>query len=486
MGYRIQKIDLLVRETPPTRIGLALGKQALSGKPVARKPNALGYVRLTLADSAGKTSWGCSSDQLAVRWLDKRPGRDEARKLRGLLALLREARGIYLQEPGFETPFAKWRACHPKIQQAAGRLEEEALTGQFCSALLERALIDAVCRLEGKSLFQMVRANGLGVRLADVHPELDKINLLEHLPEKPVERFRLRHTIAQLDALVADDVPAERRLDDGQPETLKDCIDVYGVTCFKVLLSGDVERDLRRLARVWQLLPHDDDTLVTCDANEAYSDFKTFADLLKRLEREQAGLFQHLRYIEQPVPRALTFGADAEKWVRRLSELKPIVIDEADDHLEAFKKAVALGYRGTANKNCKGFFKSLLNRGLVVHYNAGGKQVFQTAEDLQNLPPVGLHQDFVTLSILGIDQCQRNGYHYNHGLDMLSPRELPAVLEAHPDLYVKKGKHGCWNIKKGQVACASLQCPGFGVRVEPDWDSMTEMQRWLDAKHPKQ
>ncbi|MGE3809782.1 MAG: hypothetical protein AB7K24_34390 [Gemmataceae bacterium] len=479
MKYRIEKIDLLVRETPPTRIALALGKQALSGKLPPRAPNALGYVRLILRNEQGKTAWGTSADQLAMRWLDKRPNLAAEEKNRALVRLLQQAREVYLQAPAFDSPFQKWHGDYQRIHEMGSAQKQEALTAQFCSALLERAMVDAVCRLEGQSLFQMVRQDRLGFRPAQVHPELKGLDLRAHLPEKPVSRFQLRHTIAQLDALTIEDVPADRRLNDGQPENLKDCIDAYGVRCFKILLSGNVERDLKRAARVWSLLPHDGDTLVTCDANEAYADWQTFADFAARLERDEPGLFQHLKYIEQPVPRALTLEPASERWVRKVGERVAIVIDEADDHLDVFKRAVALGYRGTANKNCKGFFKSLLNRALVVHFGTKGKQVLQTAEDLQNLPPVALHQDFVTLSILGIEQCQRNGYHYNHGLDMLSRRELPALLAAHADLYEKKGQHGHWRIRAGQVECGSLQCAGFGVCVEPDWESMTPIERWL-------
>jgi hypothetical protein len=37
-------------------------------------------------------------------------------------------------------------------------------------------------------------------------------------------------------------------------------------------------------------------------------------------------------------------------------------------------------------------------------------------------------------------------------------------------------------IRNGAVDCASLQCPGFGVRDEPDWQSMEDMQTWIDQR----
>ena len=31
--------------------------------------------------------------------------------------------------------------------------------------------------------------------------------------------------------------------------------------------------------------------------------------------------------------------------------------------------------------------------------------------------------DFVALSVLGVDHCERNGHHYNYGLSMLAEKE---------------------------------------------------------------
>ena len=112
-------------------------------------------------------------------------------------------------------------------------------------------------------------------------------------------------------------------------------------------------------------------------------------------------LFQHIRFIEQPLTRALTLDPKTKRAVARVSDTIPLIIDEADGTLTAFKEAHALGYSGVSHKNCKGFFKSLLNHGLCKIFADAGQWTFLSGEDLSNMPIVPLHQDFAALGVLG-------------------------------------------------------------------------------------
>jgi hypothetical protein len=485
--YRIESIDLFVRETPPGRMAVAIGKQPAAGEtPEVPEPttNPIAHVRLMLSDRRGRRAFGCSGDRLSVRWLDKRPERTEAVKVRGLVELVCRARDVYLESPAFTSAFEKWLAAYEGVAQAGREMKEEDLSAAFASALMERALLDAVCRLEGKSIFEMVREDRLGFRPGQVHAELDSVRLHDALPERPLTRFHVRHTVGLVDPITAADLPEERRVNDGQPETLDEYVRRDGLRYFKVKIGGDPERDLERLARVWKVLPREPETAVTLDANEAYEDLAIFADFAGRLERGLTGLWQHVLYIEQPLPRALSLDPRAETWIRRVGERKPVIIDEAEGTLDAFPRALALGYAGTSHKNCKGFFKSLLNRALIVREAREGRRAFLSGEDLQNLPVVPLHQDFAALGVLGLPHCERNGHHYNFGLSMLPMPEKEQCVRHHPDLYVRRGEEWFLNVRNGMVRCASLQGPGFGVRFEPDWSSMTDMQRWVKVKYP--
>ena len=484
MSYRITRIELYVRETRPGRMTFSLGKHGGTGAATKPLRSPLGHVRMIVRDSAGKETFGCSGGRLSVRWFDKRPGRTKAKKLRELVSLIQTARNIYLHKPDFDSPFDKWHTCYEQVMRAGRNQGQENLTSAFASALMEEALLDAVCRLHGQPIFQMFKADRLGFRPSAIHKELAGLQFPRIMPSRPQTEFWIRHTVGLEDPLTAADLPDSRRVHDGLPETLEEYIKADGLRYFKVKVSGDAASDLKRLARIWNVIEQAKLPVVTLDANEAYSDLSKFARFVETFESKLTGMFQHVEYIEQPLNRKLTLDPKTAKWIHKIGERKSLLIDEADATLDAFQRAHAIGYRGTSHKNCKGFFKSLLNYSLAVHYALNGEDTFLSAEDLQNLPVVPLQQDFAALGVLGIEHCERNGHHYNYGLSMLSPKDKARAVRRHPDLYVKRGNEWFLNIQRGQVQCASLQCPGFGIFDEPDWASMTNMNTWLSRRYP--
>ena len=481
MAYRIQAIELYLRETPPNRASTSIGRMGSQG---TRSRSPLAHVRMIVRDGEGQETFGCAADRLSVRWLDKRPKRTKARKLRELVRLIYDARRIYLDEPSFNDPFGKWRSCYRRIKQAGDEQGQEELTSSFASALLERTMLDAVSRLAGKSIYEMVRDDRLDFRPGAIHAELDGLAPADYTAAEPLTAFHIRHTVGNSDPITADDLPPESRVNDGLPEMLEEYVHQDGLHYFKLKLSGDRRHDLQRMARIWEVLPMDGGTQLTMDANEAYLDLDEFEAFVHDLEQQQLGLFQHLLWIEQPMPRALTFDPKAAAAIRLIAARKPLLIDEADGSLASYREAYGTGYAGVSHKNCKGFFKSLLNRALVTHYNRKGQKAFMSGEDLQNLPIAPLHQDFASLAILGIDHCERNGHHYNYGLSMLSEKDKASAARNHPDLYVERGDEWFLKIREGVVQCTSLQCPGFGVAEEPDWGSMEDLQAWLDRRYP--
>lgn len=487
MPYTIERIDFYVRETRPARFATALGKAGRDEKPEPTT-SPLCHVRIAMKNDAGEQSFGCAADRLSVRWLDKRPGREKGPKLRQLVALLEQAGEIYRNDTTFDSPFDKWRWCHDEIVKVGRASDQEDLSSSFASALLERAILDGVCRLASRPLFEMLRSDELGFRPGLVHPELKDVTpqmfRLSVLPERPQTRINIRHTVGLFDPLNDEDWPRDKRLEDGLPETIEDYVRRDGMRYFKVKISGDADADFDRLKRLWEILPQHREPVITLDANEAFEDLETFARFVERLERDQLGLVQHILYIEQPLPRRLAFDQRAEKWIRRVGQIKPVIIDESDDSLDALLRARAIGYAGTSHKNCKGVFKSLLNRTLIARFAESDEHLLLSAEDLQNLPIVPLHQDFVSVGILNLNHCERNGHHYNAGLSMLSPKDLESAARHHRDLYERRGDQWYLKIRDGAVECGSLQCPGFGVRDEPDWESMTDMNRWVRTRYP--
>jgi len=479
--FSIRSLELFVREMPPDRMPFSVGRD-LSAK--SRRPRAVFLVRLKLGHGKGKseTVVGRSGDRPSFGWLDKRKDRSPEAKLTDLIELVKAAREIYLENGnGFDTPFALWHSCHGAIMRQAQDAGQEPLTASYASALFERAVIDAVCRAEGMSFFRAVHRNRLGIEPGRIHPELSGVELAPILPPRQRARFAIRHTVGNADPLTGNDL--ERRLGDGEPETLLDYVQRHELRYFKVKISGDSSADLARLARIWnEVLIQVHEPAVTLDGNEAYTDIAAFREFVAAFESELTGLFQHTLFIEQPLTRALTQDPETAGTIRELSDRKPLVIDEADGTLDSFKKAFAIGYSGVSHKNCKGVFKSLLNHALADHFSeTTGRDAFLSGEDLSNMAIVPLHQDFDALSVLGIGHCERNGHHYAYGMSHLTEEEKAGVVARHGDLYRQGDDEVFLNIREGKVSCGSIFGPGFGGATGPDWASLTPLDQWNPA-----
>ena len=484
MAYRLTNVRLLVRETKPARFALSLGKKAQGAGPPAPTTSPLCHLHVEIENDAGTRTFGCSADRLSVRWLDKRAGRAKADKLRQLVSLITSTKALYLEKPVFENPFEFWLANHSKVMKLGRAADQVDLTSVFASSLFERALIDAVCRSHDRSLLEMLATDQLGFKPQRIHPTVKANKPASYLPAQIHTRLHVRHTVGFFDPLDEKDRPVDQRLNDGLPETLQEIIKHYGIRYFKVKVSGNPQADYERLSRIWGLLPHAAEPVVTLDANEAFDDPAAFILFLKRLKRDQLGLFQHIAFVEQPFPRAISLQAKSEAAIREASLLKPLIIDESDASLGSFPQAIKLGYSGTSHKNCKGVFKSLANRALMLQLLDDNARLFMTGEDLQNLPIVPLHQDLLMVAILGIRHCERNGHHYNRGLSMLSVADKQSVAKHHRDLYRKGADEWYLNVQEGQVRINSLFGTGFGVTEEPDWDSMIELTDWLEKRYP--
>jgi hypothetical protein len=349
--------------------------------------------------------------------------------------------------------------------------------------LVERALIEAICKLSKRSFAQLLRTHAFGMRLADLHQPLVQRHPAEFLPEEPLHQAIARHTIGLADPLLEADIADGERLSDGLPQSLVACIQAYGLRHFKVKVSGKLDRDLDRLQRIAAIIRSHApaDYAFSLDGNEqfhAVEDFRVFWDALGR-QAELRELLPHLLFVEQPFHRDVALLPEVAGLLGDWPDRPAIIIDESDGDLDSLPQALRLGYAGTSHKNCKGIFKGIANACLLAHLRQEQPALILSGEDLANIGPVALLQDLAVCASLGITSIERNGHHYFAGLSMFSEDVQQAMLRWHEDLY--QPSRAGWptlQIRDGQVSLETAIRSPFGVGFALDVTEFTPLANW--------
>jgi len=432
----------------------------------------------------GRRVRGYAGDNLAPKWFDKDPSRSFRDNVKDELVAIRIAYQAYLEAARVpRSVFQIWLDAFAECRRLGPDRHLNPLTVSFGSSFFERALADAAARLAGANAVTLLRQDLLEIRPAAVHRELEQNDLVRWTLAVPPQTLAVRHTVGLLDPITAADVPADGWLRDGLPQTLEDCIRTYGLRYFKVKVGGRLDEDLGRLQAVAAILDRliAEPYVVSLDGNEQYKTLDDFAALLEAMAKT-SGLARFRRsilFVEQPLDRAVALDPAATGGLAEIG--LPLIIDESDGELDSFKTAVKLGYRGVSTKNCKGIFKSFLNRSLVERWNGKrkpGAHLFMTAEDLTTLSVIPLLQDLATVCALGITHAERNGHHYVKSLAHCSPRERNQATRLHRDLYRGDDSGARLRIESGFVRVGSLSLPGYGGPSEPDLSSMTPLEAW--------
>jgi L-alanine-DL-glutamate epimerase-like enolase superfamily enzyme len=464
---RVREVRLYERDVHlrmPFRFGVVTLREA---------PQAFVHVRVE--DGQGRSGWGASAELLAPKWFDKNlklTNEDNFDQLRLALQLAADA---YTGDATPRPAFGHFAAHYAEQIAAGARHGLNALTANFGPAQIDRAVLDAVCRIEGCSFYDAVRGNLPGIDPALLPNQLNDLTGFA-MPRflaglTPADTIAARHTVGLVDIIAGH----PRQVNDGLPESLEEVVATYGHTYFKLKVGGDPDADLARLTEIAAVLDTiDKPYVVSLDGNEQYDDLGALQALWRRMAEASAlkRLVASILFIEQPITRAHALDAD----VSALSAIKPVIVDESDDGLDVFPRAKALGYRGVSSKCCKGLYKSILNAARCAHWNAGGGQYFMTGEDLTTQAGLAVQQDLALVNLIGLTHVERNGHHYVNGMMGLPEAEQAAFLAAHPDLY--ESSHGAVRLKieDGQLAIGSLGGVGFASGALPDWSAMTAMK----------
>jgi hypothetical protein len=451
----------------PFRFGVVTMTQA---------PQAFVRARIRLED--GREAEGAAAELLAPKWFDKNPALSNEENFEQLRRSTRAAREAYLGS-GLDTAYGHSR---PTI----------GLVENYGPALLDRALLDALCRALDVSFYEALRTNLPRISFPGLNMNLFLAGL------EPVHRIAARHTVGLSDPITSLD--NRNPVGDGLPETLEEVIARYGQRWFKLKVGGDVKADVERLSAIAGVLDRIAQPYrASLDGNEQYRDVDGVLALWRAVKAEPRlkRLATSVVFIEQPINRHNALAGDeldepglqsverhfevtrqrirrieAKALMKLLAGEKPVIIDESDDSLDAFPRAKALGYRGVSSKTCKGIYKSLINAARCAQW---GADYFMTGEDLTIQAGIALQQDLALVSLLGLTHVERNGHHYVNGMAGLPASEQEAFLSRHDDVYERS--HGAvrLRIREGMIQMKSLDCPGFASCVLPDWSAMGRM-----------
>ncbi|KQO83420.1 hypothetical protein [Rhizobium sp. Leaf262] len=422
------------------------------------------FVRLVIEDGQGKIAEGYAAELMVPKWFDKNPelsNSDNEQQLR---------RSVHLavslaQQARPATAFGLHAALEPRQHEQAAAAGLNGLIASFGLALVDRAILDALCRMHTLTMTDAMRVNLPGVDVSTT-PDLtgfDVSAFLQNLAPQPT--IHLRHTVGYIDPLTPGEIKGSR-LNDGLPECLSEEIQTYGIRYFKLKVSGKPQDDAQRLMAIASVLAPLADYRVTLDGNEQFTDEAAVIELMDRIDTEPslARLRQKLLFVEQPIIRT----AALSQTVNRLAKRVALEIDESDATQDAFLAARKQGYLGISSKSCKGFYRSLLNRMRVEKWNENADAgYFMSAEDLTTQAGIAVQQDLALAAILGLGHVERNGHHYVDGMHGASQQENTAWLASHDDLYEDHQGRARLKIKNGQLSLKTvLAARGLGVAEE--------------------
>jgi hypothetical protein len=478
MNVTVRKTDLHIlnmRARMPFRYGIA----TLTALPHL-------FLRVDL-EVDGQRQTGLAAEGLPPKWFTKDPTTTFADDVRDMLGVVEAACAFAEAAAPAASVFDLWQHIYRAQERWADERGFPPLLAGFGVSLVERTVIDAFCRLTRTPFSTALRSNTFGIRLGELHGSLSGAAPAQFLPPAPLRAVRVRHTVGLGDPLTESEIPASERLNDGLPQSLEASIRSYGLTHFKIKLSGDTGNDVPRLRRVATVIAANTaEYAFTLDLNEQYHTVDAVQRTWHALRDDAAlaSFLPHLLFVEQPLHRDVALrpaiGAELRGWLDR----PPMIIDESDSGLESLPVALEGGYAGVSHKNCKGVIKGIANACLIAQRRRDDPRgcYVLSGEDLASVGPVAMLQDLAVMANFGVDHVERNGHHYFTGLSMYPSGVQARVLAAHGDLYRRHERgYATLDIRDGKVQTGSIVDAPFALGFELDPSCFTPSAQW-DAR----
>ena len=309
---------------------------------------------------------------MVPKWFDKSPQRVERRQHRRPAACAdRRGRDAYTSQSGAADGVRPLRRALPRADRpTARRAASIALTASYGAALIDRAILDALCRalrrvVRGRDPRQSCRHR----RAPDARSRRLRSRRDSCASLAPRRRIAARHTVGLLDPLDAGDVvqrAGRRPAGDARRghRALRQSL-------FQAQArAATPRRDVARLVRIAAVLDRLPEYAVTLDGNEQFDDVARSSRLLAPRSARRRALARLVAVDALPRAAAAARARRSTPTSSPLARDVPLLIDESDATLDAFPRARRCGYAGVSSKSCKGFYKSLLNAARCAQWNA--------------------------------------------------------------------------------------------------------------------
>ncbi len=434
----------------------------------------------------GRDTTGMSSDGLPPKWFTKNPDTTFEEDLPEMIAVIRNAADIVTGENTQVSFFDLWQLLYETQTEWAAENAVPPLLANLGVSLVERAVLDSVCRGLETPFPALLHKNLLGIRLGELYSELEGTVPSDYLPAIPGKEIIARHTVGLGDPLTETDVIEP--VNDGLPQSLEACVAAYGLDHFKIKICGVLDRDRERLRRLHSLLEASagDDYFLTLDGNEQFTDMAAFREHWEGCLEDATirDLLTRLLFVEQPLHRDHALSEEVKSGLADWPGAPPLIIDESEEEIGCLHRALELGYSGTSHKNCKGIVKGIANACLLeCRRRSNPEQAYLlSGEDLANVGPVALLQDLTVMAVLGIAHVERNGHHYFKGLSMFPRDTQDSILASHGDLYrYHEDGFATLRIDRGRLSIASLLEAPFGTHPLIDASRFLPLDEWLPS-----
>src|SRR5205823_3682977 len=124
------------------------------------------FVRARIEFANGQGAWGAAAEMMAPKWFDKNLQLSNEDNFEQLREVLRMARGAYLGDMSAASAFGHFARHYDEHLEAAASKGFNPLLANYGPALVDRAVLDALCRARGISFYRAMTVNLPGIGAA--------------------------------------------------------------------------------------------------------------------------------------------------------------------------------------------------------------------------------------------------------------------------------------------------------------------------------